>query len=318
MKILFFGLGSNGKRYVKLIREKFDYKLFAYRTKLGQETIGDIKIKEIYDLKKAFEIKPHIAFITNPTFLHVPTALKCVKRNISLFIEKPISHSLDNIQELSNEIKRRKLFTYIAYNMRFHPVITNIKDLLSEREKPIYFRAICSSYLPNWRLQQDYSKSYSAKKKFGGGVTLDLSHEFDYISWLFGKINKIKGYCDRISNLNIDSEDILEAQITCSSNIKGNLHLDFFCINPKRELHIYFNDEYIVGNLLENKIIIIKKNVRKKIMNFTLDNDYTYQKQLIYFFDRYQRGNINIMNNFSEALPLFKKLMDFKKKYCII
>ena len=151
-----------------------------------------------------------------------------------MFIEKPISHSLENIDKLENEIRKRKLLTYVAYNMRFHPIMNNLKELTSGDEKPIYFRAICSSYLPNWRPRQDYSKSYSAKKEMGGGVILDLSHEIDYLTWLFGEIKDIDGYCGKISNLEIDGEDILDAQITCNSNRKGNLHLDCFSRDKER------------------------------------------------------------------------------------
>ena len=42
-----------------------------------------------------------------------------------------------------------------------------------------------------YRKNIDYKKSNSAKKKFGGGLLLELSHEIDYIKWLFGNISLI-------------------------------------------------------------------------------------------------------------------------------
>jgi len=313
MKIIFFGLGSIGKKHANIIRNNFDFELYAYRTEKGQEK-NNLKIKEFNSLEEAFSIKPDIAFIANPTFLHIETALECTKRNIALFIEKPLSHSLENLDELKREIKKRNLFTYVAYNMRFHPVIATLKNLISKKEKPIYFRVICSSYLPNWRPEQDYSKSYSAKKDLGGGVTLDLSHEFDYITYLFGDIKNIFGYCRKISDLDIDSEDILEAQITCDSDIKGNLHLDFFSRKNERKIHIYYNDEYIEGDLLKNTIKIIKKDGEEETIDYHHDIDETYRMQIQYFFEQYFNKNNNIMNNFSEALKTFKKIMKFKKE----
>ena len=312
-KILFFGLGSIGKRYAKIIKDNFDFELYAYRTEKGQEK-NDLNIKEFNKLEEAFSIKPDVAFITNPTFLHASTALECTKRNVPLFIEKPISHSLENLDELEKEIKKRSLFTYVAYNMRFHPVITHLKDMTSEKEKPIYFRVSCSSYLPNWRPEQDYSKSYSAKKGLGGGVVLDLSHEIDYITWLFGEIKDIDGYCGKISNLEIDSEDILDAQITCNSNIKGNLHLDCFSRNKERKIQIYYNDKYIEGDLLKNTIKIIMKSGKEETIHYPCNLDDTYRDQIEYFFEQYYNKNLNIMNNFSEALKTFKKIMDFKNE----
>lgn len=317
LKILFFGLGSIGKKHASSIMDNYDFDLYAYRTGKGQEK-NDLKIKEIYSLDGAFSINPDVAFITNPTYLHVETALECAKNNINLFIEKPISHSLENIDELENEIKKRKLFTYVAYNMRFHPVIENLKKIISEKEKPINFEVTCSSYLPNWRPKQDYTKSYSAKKELGGGVILDLSHEFDYISWLFGEIKKIDGYCDKISDLKIDCEDIVDAQITCSSNIVGDLHLDCFSRNKKRIIQINYDDKLIEGDLIENTIKIIDKSGKEKKISYKCNIDDTYKKQIEYFFQQYFDKNLTLMNNFSKASKTFKKIMNFKKEKCLI
>lgn len=314
LKVVFFGLGSIGKKHARIIKDNFDFELYAYRTGKGQEK-NDLEIQEIYSLEEVFSIKPDVAFITNPTFLHTKTALNCARRNIALFIEKPISHSLENINELENEIKKRKLFTYVAYNMRFHPVIENLKELISKKEKPIDFRVTCSSYLPDWRPNQDYSKSYSAKKEQGGGVILDLSHEFDYISWLFGDIEKIEGHFDKISNLKIDSEDVLDAQIKCSSNVEGELHLDYFSRDEERKIQIYYDKGYLEGDLIKNTIKVVDKDDKEKITKYQCTPNETYKKQIEYFFEQYHKKNQNIMNNFSEALKTFKKIMKFKKEY---
>jgi predicted dehydrogenase len=312
-RILFFGLGSIGKKHASFTKNKFNYDLYAYRTGKGQEK-NNLNIKEFDNIDEAFSIKPDIAFITNPTFLHTETAIECAKRGISLFIEKPISNSLNGLDELEKEIKKRKLFTYVAYNLRFHPVINNLKEILPKKEKPIYFRVKSSSYLPSWRQKQDYSKSYSAKKEYGGGVILDLSHEFDYITWLFGNIKEINGYCDKISNLDIDSEDILEAQIICKSNISGNLHLDYFSREEERKIQIYYNDKYFEGDLIHNTIRIINDDGSEKKTYYHTNLDDTYDKQLEYFFEQYDGKKLDSMNNFSEAFLTFKKIMNFKKE----
>jgi len=317
LTLLFFGLGSIGKKHAKIIEDNFNFNLYAYRTRKGQEK-NDFKIKEFDSLEDAFSTEPDVAFITNPTNLHIKTALECVKRDIDLFIEKPISHSLENVDELKNEIQKRKIFTYVAYNLRFHPVIQDLKKYISKEEKPIYFTVKCSSYLPDWRPKQDYSKSYSAKKELGGGVILDLSHEFDYIRWLFGEIKQIDGYCEKISNLKIYSEDLLEAQITCDPDVKGNLHLDYFSYKNERKIQIYYDDKYIEGDLIKNTIKIIYKNRKEKITNYPGNINDTYKKQLEYFFAQYNDKNYNIMNNFLEAIKTFKKIINFKKEKYLI
>jgi predicted dehydrogenase len=311
IKILFFGIGSIGKKHASIIKNNYDFNLYAYRTDKGQEK-NDLKIEEFNSLNDAFSINPDIAFITNPTFLHVETALECTRRNIDIFIEKPISNSLEQVDLLDSEVKKNNIFTYVAYNMRFHPVIKNLKEMVSEKDTPIYFSVTCRSYLPDWRPGQDYSKSYSAKNELGGGVILDLSHEFDYIYWLFGEIKKIDGICGKISDLKIDSEDILIANLTCYLGIKGNLHLDYFSLNAERKIKIYYDDELIEGDLIKNTIKIIKGK-KEKIIKFKIDLDETYKKQIDYFFKQYKSKNYDIINNYSEALKTFKKIMSFKK-----
>jgi predicted dehydrogenase len=314
LKILFFGLGSIGKKHAKIIKNNYDFDLFAYRTGKGQEK-NDLKIKEFNSLNDAFSVNPDIAFITNPTFLHVETALECATRNIDMFIEKPISSSLEKVDLLDDEVKKNNIFSYVAYNMRFHPVINNLKEIILKKERPNYFNVTCCSYLPDWRPDQDYTKSYSAKKELGGGVILDLSHEFDYITWLFGEIRKIDGICGKISDLKIDSEDILIALLTCNSKIIGNLYLDYFSINAERKIQIYYDDEYIEADLIKNLIKIVNGK-KEKIIDFKMNLNETYKKQIDFFFDQYKKKNYDIINNYSEALKTFKKIMNFKKE-CI-
>ena len=311
LKILFFGLGSIGKKHARIILDDFDFELYSYRTRKGQEK-NSLNIEEFDNLNDVFSIKPDIAFITNPTNLHVKTALKCAERNINLFIEKPISHNLDFTDELEKEIKKRNLFSYVAYNLRFHPIIEKMKEIISEEES-MEFKVRCSSYLPDWRPNQDYSKSYSAKKEMGGGVTLDLSHEFDYITYLFGEMKKLEGYCDKISNLKIDSEDILEADITCESTVKGNIHLDYFTKKPERTIQVKFSDKTIIADLIKNTIKTIENN-QEKTDHIKCKTDETYKKQLQYFFEKHREKNTNMMNNYSESLKTFKKIIEFKKK----
>lgn len=315
LKLLFFGLGSIGIKHATILTEKFNVNVYALRTNKGQEK-HNLPIHEFNNIEEAFSIQPDIAFVTNPTYLHVPTALECARRNISLFIEKPLSHSLEKLNELDKEIKKRKLFTYVAYNMRFHPIITYFKKNISNGEQPIYFRIICSSYLPSWRPKQHYENSYSAQKKYGGGVTLDLSHEFDYIAWLFGGLQQITGYCGKVSNLHINSEDITEAQITCPQNLHGSLHLDYLSLSNERKIQLYYNTKYLEGDLLKNTVTIIKKNKKPQIIKYENSPDDMYVKQLQYFIEQYNNKNLQNMNNFSEALKTYRKIMEFKKKYC--
>lgn len=315
LNILFFGLGSIGQRHSRLIKKYYDHKLYAYRSRLGQEKCINDDIKELYTLREAFDLNPDIAFITNPTNLHIKTALKCAEKGIDLFIEKPLSNSMDGVEKLKEVVDKKNLFVYVAFNMRFHPVIQELKKMLPSLNISCV-QTIATSYLPKWRPNQDYRYSYSTDEETGGGVLLELSHEFDYNCWLFGNIKKIVGRYGKISNLDIKCEDFGDLLIEYENGIMGYIHLNFSSFNNERLIKIYCENKYIEGNLINNYIRIIDENGGTILKRFNVDRDETYKKQLEYVFKQYKRGKKH-MNNLEEASKILKYLLEFRVRYRI-
>ena len=91
------------------------------------------------------------------------------------------------------------------------------------------------SFLPFWR-KINYSKSVSAKKRLGGGIVLEMSHELDYLNWIFGDLNILSSFNKKISNLKIDTDDTLVATFKTKLKEIINLNLNFFSLLPKRKL----------------------------------------------------------------------------------
>ena len=60
------------------------------------------------NLNEALDQKPDVAFICNPTHLHMETALQCARGNCNLFIEKPVSNSLNAMDELISILSKNK------------------------------------------------------------------------------------------------------------------------------------------------------------------------------------------------------------------
>jgi len=314
-KILFFGLGSIGTRHLKLLKKNYNFKIYAYRTS-KRKTLPDIT--NIYNLDEALKIKPDFVFITNPTHLHIETALMCLKAGIkNLFIEKPISNSLDNLDFFLEEVENKKAVVYVAYNLRHNPVLKKLKTLTEERIKDIFYvESICRSYLPKWRPNRDYREIYSSKKEMGGGVILDLSHEFDYNEWLFGKIISINGTYGKISDLDIDSEDICDVIIKFKNRIIGKVHLDYFSRSNERIIKIFTPSEEIITDLLNNNIRIINDK-DEYIETFEFEIDSVYEQQLQYYLDGVE-NNSNEISNLKEAKELLETLLKFKNQNKIL
>lgn len=307
MKIVFFGLGSIGRRHAEILTKDSGYDLYAYRS--GKTEKGnDLGIKEIYSWEEVRKLKPDVAFITNPTFMHIDTALKCAELDLALFIEKPLDSRDEKLGLLIEEIKRRGLTTYVAYNMRFNPIIEFLKEYL--KSKIVCHASVYnSSYLPNWRSGKNQIDSYSAQKAQGGGVVLDLSHELDYIDYLFGSIQEIKGIFDRAANVTRDAEDFLDAGIKTDKTYV-NLHLDFLSRHTERTIKIDCEDEYIFADLISGKMEFHKSAENIEIKRFEIDRNEIHKKQIEYFFRNI--NNSATMNNVTDASILFRKIIEFK------
>ena len=309
-KILFFGLGSIGLRHAKLLLNHFNVDIYAFRTKKGQEK-NHLNIREFHDIESAFSIKPDIAFITNPTFLHVDTAIECAKRGIHLFIEKPLSCNLKKLQKLNSLMRKNNIYSYVAFCLRFHPVIGRLKETL-ENEKVLYVRNENASFLPNWRPKQDYKKTYSADPSKGGGVIFDMIHELDYNQYLFGEIKAIEGEYGKASDLDIKCEDYAELHCELKGKTKVHISLDCFSHKNIRILYIYCKDKLIQADLLAGKISIFKEG--KCVSEESLKLSDPYLEQVKYFFENFDRKNNAIMNTIPEATRLLKRVIGFREE----
>lgn len=256
MKVCFWGLGSIGKRHLKNIVNIFkDYNLTLEihalrktKTPLCRDTqsLIDYEFFNEEELHTDYDI----TFITNPTNLHFDSIKFMENRTKNMFIEKPIfDNSEYNIDELN--LKSTGVY-YVAGPLKFTPVIQNLRKVI-KNEKVYCIRAICSSYLPDWRKGVDYRTIYSAKKSEGGGVSIDLIHEWDYIVYLCGFPIEVFNLNGKYSHLEIDSEDI-SIYIAKYEDKLVEVHLDYFGKQNRRQIEIFTQNATIVGDFINNTI----------------------------------------------------------------
>jgi predicted dehydrogenase len=201
--------------------------IVAYRARGDQ--IEGLCIRACTDLDNALSKKPVAAFVCNPTSLHVPVAIAAARAGCHLFIEKPISHTREGIDELRALVCGRKLKTLIGFQFRFHPGLIAIKKLIDNRTigQVTHVNVHWGEYLPNWHPWEDYRESYSACSDLGGGAVLTLCHPFDYLRWLMGEIGAVFALTGRQSGLEIDVEDSADILLEFESGAIGTVHLDY-------------------------------------------------------------------------------------------
>ena len=236
MKILIAGLGSIGRRHLKNLISLGESDIVLYRThksSLPDEELDKFPVET--DLRKAFGNKPDAVIISNPTAMHMVIAEQAAKANCHIFIEKPISHTIESLSPFETALKKSTGVVLTGFQFRFNPGLKTVKRIIDDNEvgHPVSFLSHWGEYLPGWHPWENYRKGYAANRDMGGGVVLTLSHPLDYLRWLFGEVKELYAYTGNFSDLEINCEDTAEVLISFRNNIIGGLHLDYY-EQPKR------------------------------------------------------------------------------------
>ena len=258
-RCLFVGLGGVGQRHLRNLRTLLgnSVDIGAYRVRRERQTLDDtlhvipgVDLEEKYgvrvcsELEQAFETKPDVVFITNPSSLHVPVALHAARLGCHLFIEKPLSHSMADVSELVAMCEAQDLTTCVAYQLRHHPGFVRVRELLAAGVlgRVLSARAEVGEYLPGFHPYEDYRRMYAAKSALGGGVTLSQIHELDYLCALFGAPRRVFSMGGHVSSLEVDVDDLslslLEFARADGSPLFVELHQDFVQRPAQRSLTV--------------------------------------------------------------------------------
>ena len=233
-RLLVVGYGSIGQRHLRIARSLLpDAEILVLRHKV-YGTIPDFADGCLNTIQEAIAFDPQAAVIANPSTLHMPAALPLAERGVHLLIEKPLANMSSSVHDLLGIGKRQDVVLLTGYNLRFSPSLQRFRsEVQSGRiDKIISVRCEIGQYLPSWRPDSDYRKGVSASRVLGGGVLLELSHEIDYLRWIFGEIVAVNAVLAHQSSLEIDVEDtahlVLKFSTKANTNaLVANLNMDF-------------------------------------------------------------------------------------------
>ncbi|MBT3463798.1 Gfo/Idh/MocA family oxidoreductase [archaeon] len=301
--ILVIGGGSIGKRHMRnllSIGEKNVFVVEPNEKRALEEIEKKHNIKTFRSLEEAYdEINFDIAFVCSPSVFHIENAMFCAEKGSDLFIEKPLSHNLEKVDELLKIVKDKKLITMIGSNWKFYPLFKKMKELIDGKAIGKIFSARCQfgQYLPGWHPWEDYKNGYSANKKLGGGVLLD-SHEFDYLTWFLGGVKKLACFADKVSDLEINTEDVAETILQFESGVIAEIHVDYLQRFYQRKFEFFGELGTIKWDTNEKSVELLVINKEKEVFNLNKEYDINdmYIDEVRHFLDSVQKRQDSCTN----------------------
>jgi predicted dehydrogenase len=267
VKILICGVGSIGERHIRNLLTLGYEDIILYRTSNSQLRSLDQNFKTFNNLEDALHEKPDIAFITNPTSLHLSTSISCALAGCHLFVEKPLSHSLEGMDKLNQIVIKKDLVCMTGFMYRYHPLIQKMKEItnLKMLGELIWIRSSWGEYLPDWHPWEDYRTGYAAKDKLGGGPTATLSHDIDLAIWFSNsEVKKFVNFQNYQSKLELETSHGNDILIKFHNGVTANIHVDFFQKPYYKEFEIVFTEGKLNFNYYNNRLDIISPYKKHK------------------------------------------------------
>ncbi len=294
-KILCISLGSIGKRHLRNARTLLpDAQIAVWRQHSAAGSVPEGANHMLASMEEALAFAPDAVIVSSPASEHVANALPFVERNIPLFVEKPLAARADTLRNFAQQCNASRGFVMVGYVLRFLPALHAIKKLITEGALgEVYTARIeVGQHLPDWRPDSDYREGVSAQAKLGGGALLELSHEIDYATWLFGWPSALQCSRSRLSKLEIDVEDSAHMLMEYPGK-RVAVQLDFLQRVANMAVQIVGANATLEADLIKEEITLITpehpEGKRAECEKLPDGND-IYLRQFDFFFAKALAG----------------------------
>lgn len=212
-RTLVVGLGSIGQRHLRLLRARLpEAEIMALRHGSCDDLPAGVDLCT-NSLHEAVAFAPQIAVIASPAPFHMEPAAALARAGTHLLVEKPMAANALEARHMAEVATEAGVVLQVGYNMRFLECLRLFRKALLSGQigRVLSVRAEVGQYLPDWRPGRDWRTAVSARADLGGGVLLELSHEFDFLRWIFGELRTVRGWTGRLGELGVDVEDTVHA-----------------------------------------------------------------------------------------------------------
>lgn len=312
---LVFGYGSIAKKHIDILKRKIPKSRFYIirKNSFNKSYKNLIFVKNFESIKNLiFEA----AFICSPATNHFEN-LNCIRNYVDIiFVEKPIVDDIKRFKKIYDILNLKKNKITVGYVFRFNKAFQFLKNEIKKKKygRILNIESNYSSFLPLWR-NKDFRKTVSYKKKLGGGVINELSHDLDILINLFKKVDvkSVKSFKKSDLNSKVEERVFIFGEIDKKIPFFTKLSFNEKILN--RYLFLNYTNGSIFWDIIEQKIylkIFKNKSIVKKSIFFKNSNIEMFEKQIDYVLSlRKNKFDKNLFNKEYDTLRLINEI---KKK----
>lgn len=297
-RVLVVGSGSIGRRHMRNLHG-LGFQAIATcdpDPERSQPMVDELGVTAFTDFESALQAhQPQIVFICTPPVLHIEQARRAVEAGAHVFLEKPVSHSLDGVDALDEMARAAQRVVQVGYNFRFHPGLRALKHLLDEGRigRLLWTHVEVGKYLPDWRKWQDYRQSYTARRELGGGIILDYSHELNYAQWLMGYPSAVFCEAGRRSDLDVNVEDHAVIMLRFANGAHAAVHMDFVQRKPVRVCKLVGANGTLLWDVAANHICLYTDDTPEPVLDekLVVDHNRSYIDEVQHFLSAIQNAH---------------------------
>jgi predicted dehydrogenase len=287
LKVLIVGYGSIGRRHMQTVQNaRIDAQFAVYRHRIKNEFVENGCFFS-GNINSCLDWKPDVSIICSPAPMHLQFVPQLLDSGSHLLIEKPISHNLDGVRELVELVGSSGVAVSVGYNLRF---MESLKVFRSAVQRKVcgevrFVSSEVGQYLPDWRPNQEWRSTVTAQSKLGGGVLLELSHEIDYLLWVFGEFNWVSAYLGHISPFGEEVEDFAALTLSVCGETSGtpspiiNVSMDLVRRKAERKCRVFCEEGTIIWDGIKNKVTVEKFQGEQILFNGENMSEDTYLEQ---------------------------------------
>jgi len=310
-RILVCGLGSIGRRHLRLLHELDPtFELAAWRSGRGDGCPEeDLLVAQFRSLEEALAWQPEAAIVASPAPQHGAQAGELAAAGVALLIEKPLGtgeEPLATWRPLQSAAKNG-IPILIGYVLRHDPALAMIQGWLASGRIGTLVSAHgrCGSWLPDWRPGTDYRQGVSARRELGGGVLLELSHDLDLLLSLLGPLTITAADLSCSSMLETNVEDRALLLLHTEAREPVSLQLDFCSRPPARSLLMRGSEGEISWDLIKGCLSRVDQHGVVHTESFAHEGEERYRRQLQHFL-ACCRGDAQPLVNVEDGLAVLE------------